>query len=108
MPASRGASIPSRILPRSMSTTVIQMLSPMKIFSPSLRLRTNMSLLSLERGAEWKLWPILRHEPPPSAMPHVQKPLLGGHRRPETPSPRPADAQLAQPAQPANPYHFLI
>jgi hypothetical protein len=28
----------------------MQMLSPMKIFSPSLRLRTNMSLLSFERS----------------------------------------------------------
>src|SRR4051812_19411431 len=91
-----------------MSTTVIQMLSPMKIFSPSLRLRTNMSLLSLERGGEWKLWPILRHEPPRRAMRHVQKPLFGGDMRPLSPSARPGDAHPAQPAQPAKPYHFLI
>src|SRR5207244_3067162 len=49
MGTSRGASMPRRILPRSMSTTVIQMFSPMKIFSPSFRLRTNMSLPSIAR-----------------------------------------------------------
>src|SRR5262249_33256040 len=42
MGTSRGASIPKRILPRSMSTTVMQMFSPMQIFSPSLRLSTSM------------------------------------------------------------------
>ena len=47
---SRGASMPRRILPRSMSTTVMQMLSPMKIFSPSFRLNTSMSLPSFVRG----------------------------------------------------------
>src|SRR5262249_31706124 len=52
MGTSRGASIPKRILPRSISTIVMQILSPMWIFSPSFRLRTSM-LDALPWARQW-------------------------------------------------------